>query len=76
MNNIHGLNGGGGAAPRGGGGASGSPGLMEQIKGGWRSLPFFNKFMIAICSFLYLLSWITPIVNYYFVLVPYLVTKF
>lgn len=82
MNNIHGLGAAnrasGGGARRGGGGGGGgqSPGCLDQIKSGWASLPLFNQYLIGICTFLYLLSWITMIVNYYLILIPVFMTKF
>ena len=62
--------------PSGGGGAGGSnePGCLDQIKSGWDSLPLFNQYIIGICCSLYLISWLTEILNYYMVLIPVFMT--
>ena len=80
MNNIHGLgaaNRGARRAPGGGGGGGGqSPGCLDQVKSGWASLPLFNQYIIIIITALYLIGWLTPIINYYLILIPVFVTQF
>jgi len=79
MNNIHGL---GSARDRaagnqpGGGGGGSSPGVMDQLKSGWASIPLFNKGLLVFCTALYLISWVTPILNFYMMLVPSFILKF
>jgi len=75
MNNIHGLGSNRASQPRGGGGG-GTPGCMDQIKQGWYGLPLFNKYLITLCTGLYLISWITPLLSYYMILVPGFLLQF
>ena len=82
MSNIHGLGsapsgGNRGNAPRGPSGGQGDsePGCLDKIKGGYNGLPLFNRYLVNIILFLYLVSWVwdpTP----YLALVPYHLASF
>ena len=79
MSNIHGLNSNGGGGGGGSGGGQGGGPMMggsmfgggggdkdcgTMIKEAWRSVPVFSKFLVYVCVFLYLLSWLlAPVVG-------------
>lgn len=71
--NIHGLS---SSQNRPNGGNSGPPGVMDQLKSAYSTLPLFNKYLMNFCTFLYLISWMTSAVNYYMILVPGFIAKF
>ena len=63
----------GGSGNGGGGGFGGFPGSMgggsgggqqasckDQMKAGWESIPWFNKFILSSCLVIYLISWVLP----------------
>lgn len=39
-------------------------------------MPLFNKYLMNLCTFLYLLSWVTGLVNYYMILTPGFLLRF
>lgn len=51
------------------------PGCFEQLKSGYNSMPLFNKYLMTFCIFLFLLSFVLPMVIYYMIMIPSEVVK-